>query len=262
MASALAPNPSIFTGKGTNTYVVGSGEEVVVIDPGSSDARHLHHVAQLAVGMGRPSAVVLTHHHPDHTDGAVELAKQLGAPLMAFPHELAPAIDRSLADGEVIHTGAGGLRVVHTPGHARDHVCLHWEEAGIVFAGDLVAGEGFIVIDPPDGNMADYLRSLARVRDIGAEQVLPAHGPAIDDPRNYLDGYIAHRLEREAKVFAAVTPGGTLRLDAILPVAYDDTPEAMHPVAARSLLAHLEKLVEDGAVVREGEGEEALYRRA
>lgn len=252
----------MFTGSGTNTYIVGAGEGMVVIDPGPADAGHLDRVAALAVAMGTPTAVVVTHHHADHGEGAPGLANRLRVPLMAFPHPEAPALDRELADGDAIDVGAGSLRVLHTPGHARDHVCLFWDEYGIVFAGDLVAGAGFIVIDPPDGNMADYLASLARVRDLGAAQVLPAHGPAIDDPGAYLDAYIAHRREREARVLAAVSPGEAPTLAAILPLAYSDTPEAMHPVAARSLLAHLDKLVDDGALRREGEGEAATYRRA
>jgi glyoxylase-like metal-dependent hydrolase (beta-lactamase superfamily II) len=260
LATVLAPNPSVFTGSGTNTYVAGAGDRVVIIDPGSEDARHLAAVAEVAAGMGHVSAVVLTHHHPDHKDGAAELAARLDAPLLAFPHEDAPPLDRELVDGDTLDTGAGSLRVVHTPGHSRDHVCLHWQEAGVVFAGDLVAGEGFIVIDPPDGNMRAYLDSLARIRDLEPEQVLPGHGPAIDHPRAYLDGYIAHRLGREAKVLGALSADEPRRLAAILPEAYDDTDTAMYPVATRSLLAHLEKLVEDGTVAQEGDGEDALYR--
>ena len=234
----------------------------MVIDPGSAEKRHLDRVAELAAAMGHPAAVVLTHHHSDHTDGAVELARRLGTPLLAVAHELAPPLDRELADGDTLDIGAGSLLVVSTPGHSRDHACMFWREPRLVFAGDLVAGEGFIVIDPPDGNMRAYLDSLARVRDLNPTQLLPAHGPAIDTPRAHLDGYIAHRLEREATVMAAIPRGMALRLDAILPIAYYDTPEAIHPVAARSLLAHLEKLIEDGTIARDGQGEGALYRRA
>lgn len=255
----LAPNPSVFTGAGTQTYIVGEGD-LVVIDPGSGDAGHLDRVAATAEGMGRTSAVVLTHHHQDHQDGAVELARRLSAPLMAFAHELMPPLDRELAEGDIVGTGSAVLTVVHTPGHCRDHVCLAWTARRVVFAGDLVAGAGYIVIDPPEGNMRDYLASLARVRDLDQEQLLPAHGPTITDPRAYLDGYIAHRLEREARVLAAVPQGGASAAE-ILRVAYDDTPEAMHPVAARSLAAHLEKLVEDGLLEVEGEAAGGRYRR-
>jgi ribonuclease/clavin/mitogillin len=257
--TVLAPNPSVFTGAGTQTYVLG-GREVVVIDPGSDDAGHLDRVTAAAEGMGTTVAVVLTHHHTDHTDGAVELARRLHAPLMAHPHALAPPLDRELTAGDVVGTGGAALTVVATPGHCRDHVCLDWRAHGIVFAGDLVAGRGYIVIDPPEGNMRDYLASLGRVRDLDPELLLPAHGPAIGEPRAYLDGYIAHRLEREARVLAAVPEGGGTAAE-ILPLAYDDTPEAMHPVAARSLAAHLEKLVEDGRLAVGDEAGATRYRR-
>jgi glyoxylase-like metal-dependent hydrolase (beta-lactamase superfamily II) len=263
LVSVLAPNPSVFTGPGTNTYVVGGGEHVVVIDPGSDDNGHLAAVGDAARRMGTPATVVITHHHADHTDGAVRLAAELGVPLAGRPHPDAPAYDAALDDGDEVAAGAGVLRVVSTPGHTSEHIALHWLPAGVLFAGDLVAGEGFIVIDPPDGNLAAYLDSLARARDLGSVEVRPAHGPAISDPAAYLDGYIRHRLEREARVLDALSPDVERRLDELLPVAYADTPVAMHPIAARSLLAHLEKLVADGRAARAGREpiDEDAFRR-
>jgi glyoxylase-like metal-dependent hydrolase (beta-lactamase superfamily II) len=242
----LANNPSPLTGRGTNTYVVGE-DEVVVIDPGPADADHLHRVQAAVAERGRATSVVITHHHFDHSEAATEVAQRLGAPLAGFPHPDSPVLDRELADGDEVAFGGGFLHAVHTPGHSRDHLCFWLPEAGTVFAGDLVAGEGYIVIDPPDGDMTDYLDSLRRVGEIGATTIRPGHGPLIDAPHAYLQAYLAHRLEREAKVLASVeTQPRTV--GELLPLAYDDTPEAMFPVAARSLLAHLEKLAHEGKV--------------
>ena len=263
VTSVLAPNPSVFTGRGTNTYVVGSGDAVVVVDPGSDDAGHLAAVETAARRQGTPRLVAITHHHADHTDGARALARRLGVSLAGRPHPQAPAYDRALDDGDEVGAGTGALRVVATPGHTGEHISLLWVPALVLFAGDLVAGEGFIVIDPPDGNMAVYLASLARARGLGLREIRPAHGPAITDPDTYLDGYISHRLERESKVLDALSRDESRSVEQVLPVAYSDTPAAMHPIAARSLVAHLEKLVADGRVVRAGDGalEEDSFRR-
>ena len=260
---ALAPNPSPMTGRGTNTYVLGRGDGVIVVDPGPADAGHLDNIAVAVRARGRAALVLLTHHHVDHSEAGVEVARLLGAPLAAAPHPLSPALDRELAGGEQLELGRVTLEVLATPGHCRDHLCFEWKQERAIFAGDLVAGEGFIVIDPPEGNMGDYLHSLTLVRDRrfgthpagagAARSLLPGHGPEITDPVGYLDGYIAHRLAREEKIRLAVPESGGLTAAALLPLAYDDTPVAMYPVAARSLEAHLDKLVAEGRVVRSGE---------
>jgi glyoxylase-like metal-dependent hydrolase (beta-lactamase superfamily II) len=242
----LAPNPSPMTGKGTNTYVVGE-ETVVVIDPGPADEGHMAAVESAVRESGRAGALVLTHHHLDHSQAAAQMAQRLQAPLAAFPHAESPKLDRELADGDEVAFAGGALQALHTPGHARDHLCLWWPEAGTVFTGDLVAGEGYIVIDPPDGNMTDYFDSLRRVHDLGAGSLRPGHGPLISTPAPYLDAYVAHRLEREAKVMAALGHE-PITVEQLLPAVYDDTPRAMYGVAARSLVAHLEKLQRDGLV--------------
>jgi glyoxylase-like metal-dependent hydrolase (beta-lactamase superfamily II) len=254
----LAPNPSPLTGRGTNTYVVGE-EEVVVIDPGPGAPDHLRRLTAAVAERGRARAVVITHHHFDHSEAAAEVAERLGAPLVGFPHPDSPVLDRELADGDEIGFGGGVLHALHTPGHSRDHLCYWLPEAGTVFAGDLVAGEGFIVIDPPDGDMAQYMASLRRLREIGATSIRPGHGPLIDVPDAYLDAYIAHRLEREAKVLGSL--GSAPRtVDQLLPSAYNDTPEAMYPIAARSLVAHLEKLAREGQIEVVPEAGESRYK--
>jgi glyoxylase-like metal-dependent hydrolase (beta-lactamase superfamily II) len=254
----LAPNPSPLTGDGTNTYVVGQ-KTVVVIDPGPADEGHRQRVEAAVREAGRAVAVVLTHHHLDHSQAAAEMARRLGAPLAAFPHPESPGLDRELGDGSEIAFEGGTLRALHTPGHSRDHLCLWWPEVGTIFVGDLVAGQGYIVIDPPEGDMSAYLESLRRVRDLGARSLRPGHGPEISAPASYLEAYVSHRLEREAKVLAAlgVEPVTVAQL---LPVVYDDTPEAMHPIAVRSLVAHLEKLGKDGRVEVLDAGADSSYR--
>jgi glyoxylase-like metal-dependent hydrolase (beta-lactamase superfamily II) len=242
----LAPNPSPLTGRGTNTYVVGE-DEVVVIDPGPADSDHLHRLLAAVAERGSAAAVVITHHHFDHSEAASEVAERLGAPLAGFPHPDSPVLDLELADGAEIAFGGGVLHALHTPGHASDHLCFWLPEAATVFAGDLVAGEGYIVIDPPDGDMAQYLDSLRRLRAIGATSIRPGHGPLIEAPEAYVEEYIAHRLEREAMVLSSLG-NEPLTAGQLLPVAYADTPEAMFPVAARSLAAHLEKLAREGKV--------------
>jgi len=261
---ALAPNPSPMTGRGTNTYVLGHGDQVVVVDPGPDDPRHLDTVANLVAARGTAAMVLMTHHHLDHSEAGPAMARRLAAPLAARPHPLAPPLDLRL-EAETLDFGTVHVRIIPTPGHCRDHACLAWLEPGAVFAGDLVAGEGFIVIDPPEGDMTDYLDSLhllGRPDLLGegapARVLLPGHGPAIDQPGEFLGGYIEHRLAREAKVLAALSPQRPRTVEDLLPLAYADTPEVMYPVAARSLQAHLDKLVRDGAAGASAEG----YRRA
>ncbi|HEV1996795.1 MAG TPA: MBL fold metallo-hydrolase, partial [Candidatus Dormibacteraeota bacterium] len=140
-------------------------DEVAIIDPGPAIPEHLDRVEAAARARGRTSVVMLTHHHLDHSEAAAEMARRLDAPIAAIPHSLAPRLDRELSDGDHLAIGAQTLDVLATPGHCRDHACFEWKQAGAIFAGDLVAGEGFIVIDPPEGNMADYLKSLGRIRD-------------------------------------------------------------------------------------------------
>src|SRR5258708_2697956 len=246
------------TGRGTNTYVVGQGD-VVVIDPGPSEKMHLERVETAIRQGGRGGAVLLTHHHLDHSESAAQFATRLDVPLAGIPQPEMPPLDTNLTDGDELPFGGGTLRVVATPGHTRGHASFWWESERVVLAGDLVAGEGFIVIDPPDGNMVDYMASLARVRDLDAAVILPGHGPAIESPRAYLESYIRHRLDREARVLAALGPDPRITPQ-ILPAAYDDTPEAMYPIAVRSLVAHLEKLAAEGKVEIVAAGPEAAYQ--
>jgi glyoxylase-like metal-dependent hydrolase (beta-lactamase superfamily II) len=238
----LAPNPGPFTLEGTNTWIVGRGP-TLVIDPGPDDAAHLEAVLREAADV---AAILLTHRHPDHAPGGAALASTSGAPVLAF----APQPGQTpLADGEVIQAGGVRLRTMHTPGHTRDHVVFVDADAGIVFTGDMVLGRGTSVIDPPDGDLADYLRSLDSLLAVGPSVLCPGHGPVVWDARAKVREYLAHRGEREHQVLEALQAGPSTPED-LVPRIYADYPPEIHPAAARSVLAHLLKLEREGRAVR------------
>ena len=264
-----APNPGVMTGPGTNSYLVGDpATGFIAIDPGPADAEHLDKLWRAAGGDIR--MIVCTHSHPDHSPGAAPLqalcvqAGRAAPPILGLPS--APTAraastftpDRALQnnellalsgqapEGKITHT----LQVIHTPGHAANHLCLLLQEDGLLFSGDHILNGSTTVIDPPDGNMADYLDSLDRLDALCAEHsvefILPAHGHVLGGPINGARSAIAklkaHRLAREAKVLAAMQalPDGSM--EDWVQHAYDDVPPRMWPVAQRSLLAHVERI--------------------
>ena len=242
----LAPNPGIMTGPGTNTYIVGAGPTVVV-DPAVDDDEYLDEVIDRA---GDVAAILVTHRHSDHVGGAAALAARTGAPVRAFGS--APAGDADvvpITDGDVIEAGGASLVTFHAPGHAADHLCWWLEGAATLFAGDNILGEGTAVIAPPEGNMADYLRSLRRLLDLHIDRIYPGHFRWLDGGRKVIQGYLDHRAEREQKMLAALGEREA-SIEDIVERAYTDTPKHLHPVAAFSVLAHLEMLEEQGKVRR------------
>ncbi|MBB1600357.1 MBL fold metallo-hydrolase [Variovorax sp. UMC13] len=259
-----APNPSAMTGPGTNSYIVGDAATgYIVVDPGPRDAAH---IARLHAATGGDiRMIVCTHSHADHSPAAAPLqalCTSTKPPILGLPS--APTAranaqftpDRALADGErLVLEGASRetthtLRVIHTPGHAANHLCLVLEEDGLLFSGDHILNGSTTVVDPPDGHMGAYLDSLDTLDEAcatgGVDFILPAHGYVLGSARDAIAYLKMHRLRREARILAAMRaqPQGTP--EEWLPVAYGDVPQRMWPVAARSLAAHVERIREKG----------------
>ena len=241
----LAPNPGPFTLEGTNTWIVGTGPSAV-IDPGPDDPGHILAVADEAEPV---AAILLTHHHPDHAPGARRLAGVIGAPVLAYAPE---EHETRLAPGEVVEAGDVRLLAIHTPGHTPDHLCFMSEPDRQLFTGDTVLGRGTSVIDPPEGDMAAYMRSLESLRDLEPSVIYPGHGPVVFTPKGKLEHYLRHRARREESILEAVGRGKRTPEEIVPEVYAGEASEAMYPVAARSVLAHLLKLEREGAVARTG----------
>lgn len=246
----LAPNASIMTGAGTNTIVLGGGiEGATVIDPGSADRQHLEAIIRAGESRGGIRRILITHGHPDHLDGAEELCRMLHIYIYAFSRHGVSCADEELPDGTLIPAGNDTLRAIHTPGHRFDHLCFLLEKERILFAGDLLAGSGTVVIAPPEGDMLEYLQSLQRLQKLDLAEIVPAHGPSIAEPQQRLSMYIAHRLEREQQILNTLQQYPTdISLSSIVEQIYRDVDPQLHPIAAQSVTAHLLKLEREGRV--------------
>ena len=256
----VARNAGPLTGPGTNTWLVGE-REVAVIDPGPADPAHVEAIVE--AGGGRICWILATHTHRDHSPACGLLRERTGAPVVGrrapgdgrqdrrFQPDLEPG------DAESIELDGRSLRCIATPGHASNHVCWLLADEGLLFSGDHILGHVTPVILPPDGDMDEYLESLARLRALPLSRIAPGHGPMLDDPLGVIDGLVAHRLRREAKVLAALDQA-PLTLDGLLPRVYGDVDPSLYELARHTLLAHLIRLERRGVALRSDDG----WRRA
>jgi glyoxylase-like metal-dependent hydrolase (beta-lactamase superfamily II) len=294
----VAENPSKFTYHGTGTYIVGEGRQVAVVDPGPQLDSHRDALAGALRGR-EVVAICITHCHADHSPLAAWLTAETGAPTIGFgPHPRLDDPDadepitggdggtgegaedaaggaavveettdydfephQRVADGELAIAGPGfTLRAVHTPGHTSNHLCFALAEEDALFTGDHVMGWSTTVIAPPDGDMAAYLDSLRRVMARTDRVLWPTHGAPVTEPGPYLEAFLAHRLDREAQVLAAVR-SGRAEVAEMVALLYADVREELHKPAGRSVLAHLVKLVADGLVTIDDDAGPSLKAR-
>jgi glyoxylase-like metal-dependent hydrolase (beta-lactamase superfamily II) len=267
----LCANPGPFTFRGTNTYLIGRGE-VAVLDPGPADAAHLAAILRATAGE-RITRILVSHTHRDHSPGAVALVAATGATTFGHgPHVTPPDAggeggdhafrpDIALPDGATVESDDWRVTALHTPGHCANHLCFALENEaapGILFSADHVMSWSTTVVSPPDGDMAAYMASLARIAARDDRLYLPGHGPPLPNPAPFVAALAAHRQEREAKVFQALRAARRATAAELVPPVYGpELDPKLVPAAARSLLAHLIKLAAEGAAARDGDAFEA-----
>ena len=252
-----AANPGMMTGPGTNTYLIGDAQNgVAVIDPGPLLEEHIENIIKAANGPIK--WILCTHTHIDHSPAAKSLKEKTGAQIYGRPAPAYPNQDQTFAPdhivehNQVLKLAGTTLRVIHTPGHASNQVCFLHEGQQILFTGDHVMQGSTVVINPPDGNMAQYLDSLRLITAYPIDYLAPGHGFLLSDVNNVVERLIIHRLGRESKVLAALrTQGQSLPLEELVKHAYSDTDQRLHKVAMRSLQAHLDKLQDEGRVLNQ-----------
>ena len=261
----LAPNGSPFTYTGTQSYLVGGDEGLAVIDPGPDLPDHLA-ALEAAIGAAKVSAICCTHTHRDHSPAAAPLAKRTGAPVVGcaplvlesderradVPFDASYRPDRVLGDGEIVAGPGWSLTALATPGHTSNHLCFALDDSGALFTGDHVMAWSTTVVAPPDGDMADYVRSLEKLHDRDDRVYYPAHGPAVENPRQLVRGMIGHRRQRERQILRLLGQGSQA-ITELVPLMYKGVDERLWPAAGQSVKAHLIDLERRGRVARSEE---------
>lgn len=258
----LGLNPGLMTGPGTNTYLVGE-RRPILLDTGAGVPEYLPLLTGFLATerLGDIPRIVLTHRHRDHMGGVSELRRlypRIAVGKLIVNDPSLPVSMEPLADGAVIRGDGVTLRALHTPGHASDHLCYFLEEERALFTGDLILGGSTTVIPPDDGDLDQYLASLRRVLDLNVQRIYPGHGLVLEPARPVIEGYIAHRLEREAQILGALR-GGAETVPEIVARVYHDVVPNLHPVAQLSVTSHLVKLEREGRV-RSLSGDPPRYR--
>ena len=275
ISRVLTNNPGPFTFKGTGVYLIGN-RDVAVIDPGPDDPVHVEALKH-AIGDRKLTHILVTHTHADHSPAAQPLKEWSGAKTYAFgPHGSGKAEDGvkveeggdvkfvpdiRVRDGDVIAGDGFNFECVFTPGHTSNHMCFALREEKALFSGDHVMGWSTTVVTPPDGDMASYMASLRKLLTRDDATLWPTHGGPIMDPKPFVQAYIDHRLDREAQIVACLKDGVSSIPDMVARM-YKDVDKRLHPAAARSVLAHLIQMTNEGRVVVEGAGTAARYRLA
>jgi glyoxylase-like metal-dependent hydrolase (beta-lactamase superfamily II) len=271
----IAQNPSPFTYAGTGTYVIGRGR-VAVIDPGPASTEHIENLLR-GLGSETVSHILITHTHLDHSPGSRELKERTGARTYGFgPHggserpedkveegaDFAFVPDVYVKHGDMLEADGFEVEAVHTPGHCSNHLCFQLKSEKLLFSGDHVMGWSTSVISPPDGNMADYLRSLNLLLGRDDVRYLPTHGPAIERPKPLVAAFIAHRRAREEQILECLAAGPST-IAAMVPRMYAAVAKTLYPAAARSVFAHVLHMLETGAIATDGPATlTATYRLA
>ena len=244
-----APNGSVFTGSGTNSYLIGR-KDITLVDPGPKIDEHIEKLIKL--GEGKIKRILVTHTHRDHSPAAKVIGEILNVPLMGRLVEKDDTLqdktfkpERFLGHGDLIETAEYTIESIHTPGHASNHLCFLIREEKAMLTGDHIMNGSTVVIAHPDGSMKDYLNSLALLRKYSFNKIWPGHGGFLEDPMAVVDWIINHRLEREQKVISKLKNFSSVTSEELVKNVYDDVDSKLHPIAVWSLEAHLYKLLDD-----------------
>jgi len=247
-----APNPGVFTGGGTNAYLIGKND-LTLVDPGPANEEHINNIIKIADG--KIKRILVTHTHKDHSPAALPISKILNVPMYgrlvdgdSLWEDETFIPDIVMSDGDTIETSEYSIEAIHTPGHASNHLCFLIPEINCLLTGDHIMDGSTVVIAPPDGDMTKYISSLEKLFNYKIDTFAPGHGSYMIEPEKTIQAIIRHRLTREGKVFRRLEEAGSSDLDQLVKLVYDDVSEMLYPIAKFSLQAHLIKLIKEKKV--------------